>query len=249
MGTQALCGAADHEDGRGRRAPSTALGSGVHGRRHRRSTLPQSCGAAVTMIAVTVFARPGDGSDLPRGVCNPRSGWRGRDPVSERRGNDVCKPSANQSAKTFGGRREVTDFTGAPEEIRTPDPQIRSLVLYPAELRALVARRGSSLDSRQPGIAIGSSPNWQGSTSCHLPAGWRRPPATCSVLADAPLLILARAGEGSGPAALLLFAPNRLATLNGLLPERPNPTPAPARRAARVAASDDRGFSHGTSSR
>src|SRR5437899_12221886 len=25
---------------------------------------------------------------------------------------------------------------GAPEEIRTPDPQIRSLVLYPAELRA-----------------------------------------------------------------------------------------------------------------
>ena len=27
-------------------------------------------------------------------------------------------------------------LTGAPEEIRTPDPQIRSLVLYPAELRA-----------------------------------------------------------------------------------------------------------------
>ena len=26
--------------------------------------------------------------------------------------------------------------TGAPGEIRTPDPQIRSLVLYPAELRA-----------------------------------------------------------------------------------------------------------------
>jgi hypothetical protein len=26
---------------------------------------------------------------------------------------------------------------GAPERIRTPDPQIRSLVLYPAELPAL----------------------------------------------------------------------------------------------------------------
>ncbi len=26
-------------------------------------------------------------------------------------------------------------YNGAPEEIRTPDPQIRSLVLYPAELR------------------------------------------------------------------------------------------------------------------
>ena len=28
---------------------------------------------------------------------------------------------------------------GAPGEIRTPDPQIRSLVLYPAELRARAA--------------------------------------------------------------------------------------------------------------
>jgi hypothetical protein len=27
--------------------------------------------------------------------------------------------------------REVLDFTGAPEEIRTPDPQIRSLVPWP----------------------------------------------------------------------------------------------------------------------
>lgn len=34
-------------------------------------------------------------------------------------------------------------WNGAPEEIRTPDPQIRSLVLYPAELRA---RNGSCLD-------------------------------------------------------------------------------------------------------
>src|SRR5579863_5836250 len=33
---------------------------------------------------------------------------------------------------------------GAPEEIRTPDPQIRSLVLYPAELRAPCASRGKS---------------------------------------------------------------------------------------------------------
>jgi hypothetical protein len=34
------------------------------------------------------------------------------------------------------------DETGAPEEIRTPDPQIRSLVLYPAELRALADPQG-----------------------------------------------------------------------------------------------------------
>jgi hypothetical protein len=37
-------------------------------------------------------------------------------------------------------------LTGAPEEIRTPDPQIRSLVLYPAELRARGHRNGSGLD-------------------------------------------------------------------------------------------------------
>jgi hypothetical protein len=30
------------------------------------------------------------------------------------------------------------EINGAPERIRTSDPQIRSLVLYPAELRALI---------------------------------------------------------------------------------------------------------------
>src|ERR1700689_3756748 len=33
---------------------------------------------------------------------------------------------------------------GAPEEIRTPDPQIRSLVLYPAELRARLDRENAT---------------------------------------------------------------------------------------------------------
>ena len=33
----------------------------------------------------------------------------------------------------------IEEENGAPEEIRTPDPQIRSLVLYPAELRVRVA--------------------------------------------------------------------------------------------------------------
>src|ERR1700737_931011 len=32
--------------------------------------------------------------------------------------------------------------SGAPERSRTPNPQIRSLVLYPVELRALMPRRG-----------------------------------------------------------------------------------------------------------
>ncbi len=45
---------------------------------------------------------------------------------------------------------------GAPEEIRTPDPQIRSLVLYPAELRArwLPGRqRGRGRIARRPDAA------------------------------------------------------------------------------------------------
>ena len=35
---------------------------------------------------------------------------------------------------------EIAGQTSAPETIRTSDPQIRSLVLYPAELRALEKR-------------------------------------------------------------------------------------------------------------
>jgi hypothetical protein len=34
----------------------------------------------------------------------------------------------------------INDVDGAPGTIRTSDPQIRSLVLYPAELRARVSR-------------------------------------------------------------------------------------------------------------
>src|SRR5260370_41183710 len=55
------------------------------------------------------------------------------------------------SQRQFLGRlaptnmREMPDSTGALGGIRTPDPQIRSLVLYPAELRA-----------RRPHIGAGS---------------------------------------------------------------------------------------------
>ena len=41
---------------------------------------------------------------------------------------------------TYFGMKKLN---GAPEEIRTPDPQIRSLVLYPAELRALDSAAGN----------------------------------------------------------------------------------------------------------
>jgi hypothetical protein len=62
-------------------------------------------------------------------------------------------------------------WSGAPEEIRTPDPQIRSLVLYPAELRALWLRV-----TRQRRIAIGSFSPWQGIGASGSSLGARRAP-------------------------------------------------------------------------
>ena len=43
----------------------------------------------------------------------------------------------------FGDEENVSKYlkrNGAPEEIRTPNPQIRSLMLYPVELRARIRR-------------------------------------------------------------------------------------------------------------
>ena len=44
-----------------------------------------------------------------------------------------------KTAKQKGAEAPFVSY-GAPGEIRTPDPQVRSLVLYPAELRAQIAR-------------------------------------------------------------------------------------------------------------
>src|SRR5262249_40625744 len=55
-----------------------------------------------------------------------------------------CCPDSSQCQERKN-RAEILNQNqtvgGAPEEIRTPDPQIRSLVLYPAELRARLAHR------------------------------------------------------------------------------------------------------------
>src|SRR5260370_32922890 len=57
----------------------------------------------------------------------------------------------------------LTKNSGAPEEIRTPDPQIRSLVLYPAELRALLCQARTGKRGRGGrGIAKASVRRWQG---------------------------------------------------------------------------------------
>ena len=67
---------------------------------------------------------------------------------------------------------DKTIAAGAPEEIRTPDPQIRSLVLYPAELRARFSLgilglrpgciRGLVGRSRKSALATRSRWDWQG---------------------------------------------------------------------------------------
>ena len=52
---------------------------------------------------------------------------------------------------------------GAPERIRTSDPQIRSLVLYPAELRAPASPSAHALDGRwrRVGSFTGKRREWQ----------------------------------------------------------------------------------------
>jgi hypothetical protein len=79
---------------------------------------------------------------------------------------------------TVGGNSQKSNkhsrLAGAPEEIRTPDPQIRSLVLYPAELRARFSpditpepEKPGSIPDR-PGnvaksaLATRSARDWQG---------------------------------------------------------------------------------------
>ena len=46
--------------------------------------------------------------------------------------------AGTERTKKNPGRRDLPRFVGAPGTIRTSDPQIRSLVLYPAELRARI---------------------------------------------------------------------------------------------------------------
>ena len=70
-------------------------------------------------------------------------------------GNDPWKHSRTLHEK----RCSSQVFSGAPERIRTADPQIRSLVLYPAELRALDSAAGNRPAGR--GIAIVLTAYWQ----------------------------------------------------------------------------------------
>ena len=61
-------------------------------------------------------------------------------------------PESKKAAEISG----LVAWYGAPGEIRTPDPQVRSLVLYPTELRARMKRlnRGGAREDRTPDLVI-----------------------------------------------------------------------------------------------
>ena len=67
----------------------------------------------------------------------------------------TATPSGQAAAKRANIQLVANIFirTGAPGEIRTPGPQIRSLVLYPAELRVrVVSRRNRPLSRSVLGL-------------------------------------------------------------------------------------------------
>ena len=91
----------------------------------------------------------------PSGICARAAHHRGAPdrPRIQGRFDHRCSKSSRACAHSFGrlqlnGREgqaslwAVHDFIGAPGRIRTHDPQIRSLVLYPAELPAPGAGQG-----------------------------------------------------------------------------------------------------------
>src|SRR6202011_3746571 len=63
--------------------------------------------------------------------------------------NCCARSSPSQAQKRRGLACPVLYRSGAPEGIRTPDPQIRSLVLYPAELPAPAVRRSAKARAGQ----------------------------------------------------------------------------------------------------
>ena len=126
-------------------------------------------------LAFRAHRRPPRGAET--GLCR-RAPLRAERRISNR--NSVL------AVQGLGGvfRGEFGD--GAPGEIRTPDPQIRSLVLYPAELRAREGREPRQAAARwqaprrKPPMPIRRRPPWRshsGKVRCRVdgPARLLRP--------------------------------------------------------------------------
>jgi Resolvase, N terminal domain len=99
--------------------------------RHRPSRpLPgqpaSACGPMAAAIAAITFARSLNGSKSIRKNC---ASW-------DRKAHSCARSSPLKAQKRLVLACPVLYRSGAPGTIRTSDPQIRSLMLYPAELRA-----------------------------------------------------------------------------------------------------------------
>src|SRR5262249_33018393 len=70
---------------------------------------------------------------------------RGMRTLRQQKGQPGCKRAVPRRSARRGKLGRHNKLSGAPEEIRTPDPQIRSLVLYPAELRARLAHHAGNV--------------------------------------------------------------------------------------------------------
>jgi hypothetical protein len=118
--------------------PTTATGSVIAqpASTSARSEQNQSAHSHPPAAFVIVVRRVGALRQLVRQSCGlfVRTG-----PLRVRDRNQLGKTAKTSAKKTI----RFKCLTGAPEEIRTPDPQIRSLVLYPAELRALRSPRAA----------------------------------------------------------------------------------------------------------
>src|SRR5262249_1570890 len=80
-----------------------------------------------------------------------RSSYRDMTPRFRRR---RCSQSRVQKSWIFQGNRS------APGVSRTPDLQVRSLTLYPAELRARAAERRGIKEVRRPQVTAGRALAW-----------------------------------------------------------------------------------------
>ncbi len=119
--------AVDVAEGQALVAPSEVAMTGRNGATSRRGWRSSASASPESRLPTRCPRTPGAPPDLPR-----RGPIGGRSHARRRPGE--C---ARRAAETGNGLTLFRNFRedGAPEEIRTPDPQIRSLVLYPAELR------------------------------------------------------------------------------------------------------------------
>ena len=97
-------------------------------------SLPNTLGGASLPKSVSRGCSPLGGAQ----VCRPGRGGRSRDPHRRPQGRAGTGGAGDGRPHSRGS--QFCSQNGAPGKIRTPDPQIRSLVLYPAELPVLRPR-------------------------------------------------------------------------------------------------------------